>query len=847
MPVLKSRVRTLLLIVLVAVLGACGGGGGGGPVVLPGFGIHLPQTSLIVVTDSSSQIDVSVYSILFFADDVDLSLIGVPAALGASFSRTTIPSASGAALLTVSAQASATPGDYPITVRGVSGSLTVDRELTITVVQVPPNRFDLDLDVSTITAHPGSSAETMVDLTPIGSFSDTVTLSAVGVPSGLTPSFAPLTVPGGNGQADVTVAVGPGVAPGIYNFTIQGTGGSFTENKPVVVRVPPAPTASGVTLSSPPYASVAIGSSTAVRIGIARAPGVVGDVTLSAVLPPLGLTPTFQPSPCATGGTVMSIQAGAPLAPGLYTLTVQGAAGASSGTTGLLVRVFSSPPAPDAWISRVELAQSYFGESIRLVPGKPALVRAHVLADTGSVTSPKVLLTATQGTSVLGTLQMSGPTTLPTAEDPTTLSTSFTGDLPAGWVVDGVEIKIEVDPDESLTESDELNNAVRVKTTVARATVIDLVIVPIILDGRTGTAPSLHDTLYRNWPLRTVNISVRQAYQVTSVQKVYSNGNGWSEVLSEIAALRASDNSSAYYYGVIRTDYGSGVAGMGYIGFPVAVGMDTSVDVASHELGHNFGLRHAPCGGATGVDASYPYTNGVIGSWGYNLGTGALYSPTSYRDLMSYCNPPWVSDYNYAIVHSRLEPPFGRAVIPAPARPALLVSGTIDRQGAVRLHPLQRVVRPVPVHGPGSHWLVVEPAGGGASAYPFTPVEIGCGPDAGRAAHFALTVSDPGPLSRLAIEVAGRTLHQIRATGAARAAADPSVTLAETGGQLTLRWDDSLFRRATVTHVGATRTTLGLWLEGGRATLPARGLPPGGHFEVNLIDGLEVRRMTLPR
>jgi len=847
MPAFKSWVRILPLIVLVAALGACNRGGGGTSFPPPGFGIHLPQTSLIVVTDSSNQMDVTVYSITFFAEDVDLSLIGVPAALSASLSRTTVPSASGDALLTVSAQASANPGDYPITVRGVSGSLTVDRELTITVVQLPPDRFDLDLDVSTITAHPGSSAATRVDLTPVGSFSATVTLSGVGVPSGFTPTFAPPTVPGGNGRADVNVAVGPGVAPGIYSFTIQGTGGSFSETKPIVVRVPPAPTAAGVTLSSPPYAAVALGSSTAVRIGITRAPGVVGDVVLSAVFPPLGLTATFQSSPCATGGTVMTIQAGVPLAPGLYTLTLQGVAGLSSGTTGLLVRVFSSPPAPDAWVSRVELAQAYFGESVRLVPGKPALVRAHVLADTSSVTSPKVLLTATQGTSVLGTLQMSGPTTLPTAENPATLTSSFTGSLPAGWVVDGAEIKIEVDPDESLTESDELNNAVRVKPAVARATGMNLVIVPIILDGRTGTPPSLYDTLYRNWPLRDVNISVRQAYTVTSVPKVYSDGTGWSEVLSEIAALRASDNSSAYYYGVIRTDYSSGVAGMGYIGFPVAVGMDTSVNVASHELGHNFGLRHAPCGGASGVDANYPYTNGVIGSWGYNLGTGALYSPTGYRDLMTYCNPPWVSDYNYAIVHALLEPPFGRAVIPAPARPALLVSGTIDRHGAIRLHPLQRVVRPVPVHGPGSHWLVVERIGGGTSAYPFTPVEVGCGPDAGRTGHFALTIPDPGPMSRLAVELAGRTLHEIRATAAAGAAADPSLTLADAGGQLTIGWDHSLFRYATVTHVGATRTTLGLWLEGGRATLPARDLPPGGHFEVNLINGLDVRRVTLPR
>jgi len=842
----QAGVRALLLIVFAAALSACNRGGGGSALPPPGFDIRIPQATLIVVADSSSQMDVTVLSISFFAEDVDLSLVGVPAMFTASLSRTTIQSASGSSLLTVSAPVSATPGDYPITIRGVSGSLTVDRPLTVSIVVLPPDRFSLDLDVSTIDAHPGSGAATRVDVTPVGSFSAAVALSAVGAPPGFTTTFTPTSVPGGNGSADVAVTVDPSVAPGIYSFAVQGLGGTYTENKPIVVRVPAAPAASGLTLTSPPYAAVAIGSSTAVRIGVTRAPGVVGDVTLSAILPPLGLTPTFQASPCATGGTVMMLQAGAPLAPGLYSLTVQGVAGLSSGTTSLLVRVFSSPPAPDAWISRVEFAQSYFGESPRLVPGKPAVVRAHVLADSGSVTSPRVLLTATQGTSILGTLEMSGPVSLPTAEDPATLALSFTGSLPAGWVVNGAEIKIEVDPDESLTESDELNNAVRLRPTVANATGITLVIVPIILDGRTGTPPSLYDTLYRNWPFRDVNISVRQAYAVTSVPKVYSNGTGWSEVLAEISALRQSDNSSAYYYGVIKTDYSSGVAGMGYIGYPVAVGMDTSASVASHELGHNFGLRHAPCGNPTGVDASYPYTNGVIGSWGYNLGTGALYSPSSYRDLMTYCNPTWVSDYNYTIVHANVEPPFGRDVIPAPARPALLVSGTIDRHGAVRIHPLQRVVRPVPGHGPGSHWLVVERAAGGASAYPFTPVAVGCGPDAGRASHFALTIPDPGPLSRVAVELAGRTLHEIRATAAA-GAASPSLTLTESGGRLAIRGDDALVPHATVTHVGAARTTLGLWLTGGRATLRTDRLPPGGRFEVDLVGGLEVRESTFPR
>ena len=72
-------------------------------------------------------------------------------------------------------------------------------------------------------------------------------------------------------------------------------------------------------------------------------------------------------------------------------------------------------------------------------------------------------------------------------------------------------------------------------------------------------------------------------------------------------ALRSSDGSSAYYYGLVKVGYGSGVAGVGYIGIPVSIGVDRSLSTVLHELGHNFGLTHAPCGGASSpaIGASY--------------------------------------------------------------------------------------------------------------------------------------------------------------------------------------------------------------------------------------------------
>jgi hypothetical protein len=69
-------------------------------------------------------------------------------------------------------------------------------------------------------------------------------------------------------------------------------------------------------------------------------------------------------------------------------------------------------------------------------------------------------------------------------------------------------------------------------------------------------------------------------------------------------------------------------------------------NVAAHELGHNFGRFHAPCGGVGGPDPSFPYAGGTIGHYGFDFTTTTVRLPSS-SDLMGYCGNPWISDYNY--------------------------------------------------------------------------------------------------------------------------------------------------------------------------------------------------------
>jgi hypothetical protein len=120
-------------------------------------------------------------------------------------------------------------------------------------------------------------------------------------------------------------------------------------------------------------------------------------------------------------------------------------------------------------------------------------------------------------------------------------------------------------------------------------------------------------------PVGAYDAEVRAAYTTTAPVLQNDNANGaWGTILSEVLALRSTDGNSRYYYGVVKTSYGSGVAGMGYVGGSAraAIGWDylpNGKGVLAHELGHNMSRLHAPCGGVSGPDPGYPYAGGKIG------------------------------------------------------------------------------------------------------------------------------------------------------------------------------------------------------------------------------------------
>ena len=499
-------------------------------------------------------------------------------------------------------------------------------------------------------------------------------------------------------------------------------------------------------------------------------------------------------------------------------------------------------PVGDVRISKIEWGQSVVLETLRLVQGKSALLRIHVLGDKAGLQNVVVEAEGFTAAGVsLGKLPLVGPASPPVAVVPADLKQQWTATVPAAWVEVGFEVRIKVDPLDAIAETDETNNALIAKPGVGKGNIMQLTSVPVVHQGTTGAAVDVQPIMMAMWPVKAIANVARAPYTFSGVLQSGST-TAWGQLLQEIAGVRQSDGSNRNYYGWVKVAYGSGIAGIGYIGQEAATGRDDSLDTAAHELGHNMGRSHAPCGGAAGADPNFPYAGAKIGSWGYNAGTKALINPATYVDLMSYCNPSWVSDFNYKAVQAVLEtqafaPPLG----PSMYVPVVLVAGSIRNGSEVTLRPVHRMVAARSAPGDGAWAVRLVTLDGQQVVHAFTPTEVADAEEG--ELHFTLNLPDPGLLASVEVLHGPTALKRVLTAGADA----PMPTLQSSGSDsVHLTWDSTLFGSAEIAHLAddGSRTTLGLWLTGGDAVIRTDGLK-GGRFEVSLSDGVSATRRVV--
>ena len=205
----------------------------------PAFTLAASPTSVSVVQGKSGTSAITTTVSGGFSSAVALSASGQPAGVTATFSPTSIAApGSGTSTLTLAVASTTATGTYTITVTGTGGGITHTATVSLTVTAAVAGAFTVSVSPTSGYLDQGQSGYAVVTTTVSGGFDSAVTLSATGVPSGVTGSFSPATIAApGSGTSDFTLTVARTAPTGTYPITITATGGGVTHTTTLTFTV----------------------------------------------------------------------------------------------------------------------------------------------------------------------------------------------------------------------------------------------------------------------------------------------------------------------------------------------------------------------------------------------------------------------------------------------------------------------------------------------------------------------------------------------------------------------------------------------------------------------------------
>ncbi|MGB9232800.1 MAG: protease pro-enzyme activation domain-containing protein, partial [Terriglobales bacterium] len=257
-----------------------------------GFTLTAGPSSLTITQGSQGTSAITIIPSNGFSGSVTLSASGLPNGVTEVFSPNP---ATGATTLTLTANATATTGTVTFAVTGTSGSLTQTIPLSLTVTP----SYTLSANPASLTIVQGNQGTSTITITPANGFTGSVTLSASGLPNGVTAAFSPNPA---TSTTTLTLIASATASTGTATVTITGTSGSLTAATTVTLTISPAP---NYTLSANPASlTIVQGNQGTSTIAITPANGFTGSVTLSASGLPNGVTAAFSPNPATSASTL---------------------------------------------------------------------------------------------------------------------------------------------------------------------------------------------------------------------------------------------------------------------------------------------------------------------------------------------------------------------------------------------------------------------------------------------------------------------------------------------------------------------------------------------------------------
>lgn len=319
-----------------------------------------------------------------------------------------------------------------------------------------------------------------------------------------------------------------------------------------------------------------------------------------------------------------------------------------------------------------------------IIPNRPALVRVNMRAKPSLVKDRRFLGTLTVHRPGKEDVVLTDVPRRILPLDDAALHTTFNFDLEAEHVTPGMSIDVTI-RDAGAPEAD----SVRLPAEPLRiepgplAPVLKVRFIPVRYDGDgSGRLPDLDEetlesyrrALFKLYPVSSVDLQVRN--ELAWPLPIWSDGSGWSRLLSAVIKMRSEDvvEDDVYYVAVVRPSETQGEfcsdggcvlgiapqANLTDVGLRVAMILGYGGDKRSshgtlaQELAHAMGRGHAPCGTYDALDRKYPYGNASIGVFGWDLLDRVLHDPEEQHDFMSYCRPIWTSDYTFAGLYERM-------------------------------------------------------------------------------------------------------------------------------------------------------------------------------------------------
>ncbi|WP_353509019.1 S8 family serine peptidase [Intrasporangium sp.] len=197
------------------------------------FTLSLAPAAATAPAGATTTSTLSVTPTAGWVGPAQLTVGGLPAAVGTASVTPTSVTGLGTAALAVTTVPSAPAGAYPVTVTATDGVVTRTATFTVTVAA---RDFTLSVSPTSRTVSRGGTAAYTVSVTPTGGFTGKVTLSRSALPSGTSASWSvnPVAVPGSS-----TLRIKPSWSTrrGTYTVVVTGTSGAVTHSVTITVVV----------------------------------------------------------------------------------------------------------------------------------------------------------------------------------------------------------------------------------------------------------------------------------------------------------------------------------------------------------------------------------------------------------------------------------------------------------------------------------------------------------------------------------------------------------------------------------------------------------------------------------